>query len=140
MWSFDSEEEAWRKALLQEAIGHSLNNTPIGSPHQTSSGHSPFRNLELDKSRSPSPRQSASNGDGKALVVSGAQTPVSLAGGSAQASGSDVRPVASAPGVPTANVPSGLTVPRRKRELGQRILSRMIDEDEINSIDPHSQA
>ena len=33
VWSLDPDEEAWRKALLQEAVGHSLNNTPEHSFH-----------------------------------------------------------------------------------------------------------
>jgi hypothetical protein len=37
VWSLDPDEEAWRKALLQEAVGHSLNNTPEHSFHTTSS-------------------------------------------------------------------------------------------------------
>ncbi|KAI0049801.1 hypothetical protein FA95DRAFT_1604113 [Auriscalpium vulgare] len=32
VWSLDPEEEAWRKALLQEAVGHSLNNSLVSSP------------------------------------------------------------------------------------------------------------
>jgi hypothetical protein len=36
VWSSDPDEEAWRKALLQEAVGHSLNNTPEHSFHTPS--------------------------------------------------------------------------------------------------------
>ena len=36
VWSLDPDEEAWRKALLHEAVGHSLNNTPAGSFHTSS--------------------------------------------------------------------------------------------------------
>ena len=36
VWSLDPDEEAWRKALLQEAVGHSLNNTPEHSFHTPS--------------------------------------------------------------------------------------------------------
>jgi len=36
VWSLDPDEEAWRKALLQEAVGHSLNNTPEHSFHTSS--------------------------------------------------------------------------------------------------------
>lgn len=139
MWSFDSEEEAWRKALLKEAVGHSLNNTPLGSPHHTPSSQSPFRNLELDKSRSPTPPQPGFNGvsgNGKVAGASNAGASVSPAGDSAQVAGGNNQPGTSTPGLPSSNVASNLSLPRRKRELGQRILSRMIDEDEMNSVDP----
>ena len=47
LWSVESEEERWRKALLQEAVGHSLNNSPAVTPARgTPSGSSPF--LALD--------------------------------------------------------------------------------------------
>ncbi|KAI0254961.1 hypothetical protein BJV78DRAFT_1180241 [Lactifluus subvellereus] len=36
VWSLDPDEEAWRKALLQEAVDHSLNNTPAHSFHTSS--------------------------------------------------------------------------------------------------------
>ncbi|KAH9960876.1 hypothetical protein BC827DRAFT_1205968 [Russula dissimulans] len=36
VWSLDPDEEAWRKALLHEAVGHSLNNTPEHSFHTSS--------------------------------------------------------------------------------------------------------
>ncbi len=138
MWSFDSEEEAWRKGA------------PPGSRRSFAKQHAPsvrrtrrppatvlFGTLNWTSQGVPLRASLHPTATGRPLVVSGAQTPASLAGGSAQASGSDVRPVASAPGVPNPLMsPSGLSVPRRKRELGQRILSRMIDEDEINSIDP----
>jgi hypothetical protein len=39
VWSLDPDEEAWRKALLHEAVGHSLNNTPEHSFHTSSSSH-----------------------------------------------------------------------------------------------------
>jgi hypothetical protein len=36
VWSLDPDEEAWRKALLKEAVDHSLNNTPAHSFHKSS--------------------------------------------------------------------------------------------------------
>ena len=36
VWSLDPDEEAWRKALLHEAVGHSLDNTPASSFHTSS--------------------------------------------------------------------------------------------------------
>ena len=36
VWSFDPDEEAWRKALVHEAVGPSLNNTPEHSCHTPS--------------------------------------------------------------------------------------------------------
>ncbi|KAI0300886.1 hypothetical protein BC826DRAFT_991060 [Russula brevipes] len=39
VWSLDPDEEAWRKALLREAVGHSLNNTPEHSFHTSSTSH-----------------------------------------------------------------------------------------------------
>ncbi|KAH9980863.1 hypothetical protein BGW80DRAFT_1266779 [Lactifluus volemus] len=36
LWSLDPDEEAWRKALLKEAVDHSLNNTPSHSFHTSS--------------------------------------------------------------------------------------------------------
>ena len=41
VWSLDPDEEAWRKALLQEAVGHSLNNTPEHSFHSSSHATTP---------------------------------------------------------------------------------------------------
>jgi hypothetical protein len=36
LWSLDPDEEAWRKALVKEAVDHSLNNTPSHSFHTSS--------------------------------------------------------------------------------------------------------
>ncbi|KAI0064758.1 hypothetical protein BV25DRAFT_1913937 [Artomyces pyxidatus] len=66
VWSLDPEEEAWRKALLHEAVGHSLNTTPAASSRVTVSPQSPTtstssRALTADESsvsrapRSPTP-------------------------------------------------------------------------------------
>ena len=41
VWSLDPDEEAWRKALLHEAVGHSLNNTPDHSFHSSSHATTP---------------------------------------------------------------------------------------------------
>ncbi|KAI0303722.1 hypothetical protein B0F90DRAFT_1708456 [Multifurca ochricompacta] len=41
VWSLDPDEEAWRKALLHEAVGHSLNSTPAHSFHTSSHAATP---------------------------------------------------------------------------------------------------
>ena len=62
VWSLDPDEEAWRKALLHEAVGHSLNNTPAGSFHTSSHVATPSSgSMEPSFARSsptPAPRAS----------------------------------------------------------------------------------
>ncbi|KAI9511836.1 hypothetical protein F5148DRAFT_1168126 [Russula earlei] len=64
VWSLDPDEEAWRKALLQEAVGHSLNNTPehsfqISSHTTTSSSGSMGPSLAQSSPTSGGPRTSS---------------------------------------------------------------------------------
>src|SRR6266478_5697324 len=60
VWSLDPDEEAWRKALLQEAVGHSLNNTPEHSfhtpSHTTTSSTGSMGPSFAQSSPSPGPR------------------------------------------------------------------------------------
>lgn len=62
VWSLDPDEEAWRKALLHEAVGHSLNNTPAHSFHTSSHVATPSSgSMEPSFTRSsptPAPRAS----------------------------------------------------------------------------------
>jgi hypothetical protein len=58
VWSLDPDEEAWRKALLHEAVGHSLNNTPDHSFHSSSHAATPSSGSmgpSFAQSTSPSP-------------------------------------------------------------------------------------
>ena len=63
VWSIDPDEEAWRKALLQEAVGHSLNNTPDHSFHTSSHATTPSSGSMgpsfAQSSPSPGPRTSS---------------------------------------------------------------------------------
>jgi len=63
VWSIDPDEEAWRKALLQEAVGHSLNNTPEHSFHTSSHATTPSSGSMgpsfAQSSPSPGPRTSS---------------------------------------------------------------------------------
>lgn len=60
VWSLDPDEEAWRKALLHEAVGHSLNNTPEHSFHTPSHTTTPSTGSTgpsfAQSSPSPGPR------------------------------------------------------------------------------------
>ena len=62
VWSLDPDEEAWRKALLHEAVGHSLNTTPANSFHTSSHVATPSSgSMEPSFTRSsptPAPRAS----------------------------------------------------------------------------------
>ncbi len=62
VWSLDPDEDAWRKALLHEAVGHSLNNTPESSFHTSSHAATPSSgSMEPSFARSsptPGPRAS----------------------------------------------------------------------------------
>jgi hypothetical protein len=62
VWSLDPDEEAWRKALLHEAVGHSLDNTPANSFHTSSHVATPSSgSMEPSFTRSsptPAPRAS----------------------------------------------------------------------------------
>ncbi|KAH9178140.1 hypothetical protein EDB89DRAFT_1929482 [Lactarius sanguifluus] len=63
VWSLDPDEEAWRKALLHEAVGHSLNNTPESSFHTSSSHAATPSSGSMDPSfarSSPTPAPRAS--------------------------------------------------------------------------------
>jgi hypothetical protein len=63
VWSLDPDEEAWRKALLQEAVGHSLNNTPEHSfqtsLHTTTPSSGSMGPSFAQSSPSPVPRLSS---------------------------------------------------------------------------------
>ena len=64
VWSLDPDEEAWRKALLHEAVGHSLNNTPEHSFHTSSHATTPSSgsngpSFAQSTSPSPGPRTSS---------------------------------------------------------------------------------
>ena len=64
VWSLDPDEEAWRKALLHEAVGHSLNNTPEHSFHTPSHATTPSSgsmgpSFAQSSSPSPGPRTSS---------------------------------------------------------------------------------
>lgn len=64
VWSLDPDEEAWRKALLHEAVGHSLNNTPEHSFHTPSHATTPSSgsmgpSFAQSTSPSPGPRTSS---------------------------------------------------------------------------------
>ena len=63
VWSLDPDEEAWRKALLQEAVVHSLNNTPEHSFHTPSHTTTPSSGSMgpsfAQSSPSPGPRTSS---------------------------------------------------------------------------------
>lgn len=63
VWSIDPDEEAWRKALLQEAVGHSLNNTPDHSfrtpSHTTTPSSGSMGPSFAQSSPSPGPRTSS---------------------------------------------------------------------------------
>ncbi|KAI0264383.1 hypothetical protein BC834DRAFT_260712 [Gloeopeniophorella convolvens] len=53
VWSLDPDEEAWRKALLHEAVDHSLSNTPAHSSHTASHAATPSSG-SMDPSFAPS--------------------------------------------------------------------------------------
>ena len=115
-WSEDTEEEAWRKAILQEAVVHSLNNSPAVTPSTRSPaiGPRPFRSVEFPSSPSPlsvsDPSSSSAQPGAQMATVPSVPTQIQV----------EAPPAAS-------SVPA----PRRKRELGQRILSHMISEEDL---------
>lgn len=128
MWSIDSEEEAWRKALLQEAVGHSLNNSPAVTPARgTPSGSSPFLATELPATPSPAPPSPAVRATSSPRP-GGSPAPILLENGNGATPlpGNTVAPRSRNNGA----------VPRRKRELGQRIISHMIDDAELEAAKP----
>lgn len=128
MWSVDSEEASWRKALLQEAVGHSLNNSPAVTPARgTPSGSSPFLATELPTTPSPAPLSPAVRARSSPRP-GGSPAPILFenSNGEAPLSGSSV----------IANARSSGAVPRRKRELGQRIISHMIDDADLEAAMP----
>jgi hypothetical protein len=65
VWSLDPDEEAWRKALLKEAVDHSLNNTPDHSfhisSHATTSSSGSMGPSFAQSSSSPGTRTSTPN-------------------------------------------------------------------------------
>ncbi|KAI5122756.1 hypothetical protein M0805_009839 [Coniferiporia weirii] len=127
IWSVDTEDEAWRKAILHAAVGHSLNNSPAATPTRSRSGCSPFRVLEISTSPSPAPF---------ALDLSSPSTSSPLASPplvhSAITSG-DASASATLATYQTDGANSYGNA--RKRELGQRILTRMIDEADMGIAD-----
>ncbi|KAL5503969.1 hypothetical protein ACEPAH_8041 [Sanghuangporus vaninii] len=46
-WSADSEDMAWRKAILHAAVDHSLNNSSMDTPTRSGTSSSPIRALDL---------------------------------------------------------------------------------------------
>lgn len=108
MWSTDSDDMAWRKALLHAAVDHSMNNTPVATPSRSRSNSSPFLSLDAAAS-SPPP------------VPPLSPTLLHLSAKKSQDNGNSESPV--------PNTGSPYPLLRKKRILGQRILTQMIDEE-----------
>jgi hypothetical protein len=74
-WSLSTEEENWRKDILQQAVGHSFNNTPVSSFRGKSSGRSTVTapsttssDRERTVSSAPSPPPGPSVGLGQPII------------------------------------------------------------------------
>lgn len=118
MWSTDSEDMVWRKAILHAAVDHSMNNTPVATPSRSRSSSSPF--LSLDAAASPPPP-----------VPPLSPTLLQASKGNNKDTRSSESPV------PTNE--SSYPLLRKTRILGQRILSQMIDE-ELDRSSPSNEA
>lgn len=102
IWSVDSEEVAWRTALLRAAVDHSLSNSPVATPSRTPPVRSP--NLSAESSSTPPLPTS---------LLHPADSPRTTS--------------------PMANLrlrsKASVSSLGQKRDLGQRIITQMIDEN-----------
>ncbi|EJD06599.1 uncharacterized protein FOMMEDRAFT_17105 [Fomitiporia mediterranea MF3/22] len=117
IWSIESEDAAWRKALLHAAVGHSLSNSSANTPGRSVSGSS---RVQMFDGSSPAARSTSPSVFDPSIVS----------------------PLSSHPPLPaTATNDNGPcdTVDNpelvRKPIIGQRILNRIIDEDDTHSVD-----
>ncbi|KAH8117841.1 hypothetical protein DFH11DRAFT_1723856 [Phellopilus nigrolimitatus] len=120
IWSIDTEDEAWRKALLHAAVNHSLNNSPAATPARSRSDSSPF--LSLDDSTSPSlPSPLAYTPFARSPTTSAPfACPIIAEGSEGALIGEELNMKDSSPFENSENL-----------ELGRRILTRALDGENI---------
>lgn len=115
IWSVDSEEAAWRKALLHAAVDHSLNNSPAVTPARSPATRSPYSSAE-----------------------SSASPPLPMALLYPPDVSNVLHPASHNMGATLSPKPSTSSF-SKKRDLGQRIISQMIDE-EMDDLTPSTKA